>query len=39
MKLSILSEFQSAVPAEVPNGNSSTILENLEAKREQTVEE
>ena len=40
MKLSILSEFQSAILAEVPNRNSSTILEILEAKREQrqTVE-
>lgn len=40
MKLSILSEFQSAILAEVLNRNSSTILETLEAKREQrqTVE-
>lgn len=40
MKLSTLSEFQSAILAEVPNRNSSTILEMLEAKREQrqTVE-
>lgn len=30
--------LQSVVPTEVPNGNSSTILEILEAKREQTVE-